>query len=220
MSSAKAIHDDPSIAREAQRIRAAKATQARQFESWDALLKTPAFQDYTAHRGLEIRNVLEGLPYAPEAEMSCLGAMMLSGRACRLALSELRPPCFGFSFNRVILTACAVINQRACRGERIKVDFPTVASQIRRGKEYQEGILDHAKECIEACPSAVNVRAYIREIQECSRLRHQIELSEIMRSAAFGGAHPGQIINATRKALDTIEQRSYCDLKDVFESCK
>lgn len=210
----------PQIARENQRIRQIKLAQTRQFEAWDKMRGSEAWADYTASRGLEVRQTLEGLPHAPESEAACLGAMMLSGRACRKALFELRPPCFGRAFNALIFLSVARINQRARQGERIKVDFPTVAAQLRRDGKWRSDAGDYLMWLIESCPSAVNVSAYIHEILECSRLRFQIELAEKIRSVAFAGAHPDQIANAIRRSLDGLETRSYCDLKTIFEECK
>ena len=217
MSSAKALGDDPSIAREAARIRQARGAQERQFAGWDALTRTEAFARYLASRGLEMRPTLAGLPHAPEAESACLGAMLLDAQAVRQSLEQLRPRCFGREQNALVFLSIAVLSRR----EDAPIDFITVASRLRReGHLERVGGTSYLCALIDSCPSALNVGAYIREILECSRLRHQMEMGEMIRLVASRGAPPDQIGNGVRKTLDALDLRGYADLKALFETPK
>ena len=102
------------------------------------------------------------LPNHPDAERSVLGAMIRSRQAAQLAVESLKPEDFFDPANRDIFAAMVTMVN-----ESRPVDLVTLDDELtRRGKLDTVGGAAYLVELSQGVPSAANVQAYIRIVDE------------------------------------------------------
>jgi replicative DNA helicase len=139
-------------------------------------------------------------PYAPEAEISVLGGMLIDGDAVAKALEIVDDTMFYREANRRIFRAMSRLFQR---GQVI--DPITLGEELKKTDELDAvGGMTYVGELLDAVPTAANIEYHARIVRERSLLRRLIEASsEIIRDAYESGER------TVDQVLDEAEQRIF-----------
>ena len=134
-----------------------------------------------------------------ESERGVLGSMLRSGEAALLAFESLTDDDFYDPANREVFSAMRALSESG-RG----IDLVTLDAELdRRGKLAMVGGAQYLIELARAVPSASNIQAYMRVVDEKSTLRKLIRAAEeILRQ---GYAEELE----TRDILETAERLIY-----------
>lgn len=144
------------------------------------------------------------MPNHPESERSVLGAMLRSREAALLAIETLQPEDFYDPANREVYSAMLAMatSSRA-------IDLVTLDEELtRRGKLDSVGGAAYLIELSRSVPSAANIQAYIRIVDEKSTLRKLIAASEkILQDSYAGEEETPDILAGAEKAIYDITMR-------------
>lgn len=139
-------------------------------------------------------------PYAPEAEISVLGGMLIDGDAVAQAIEIVDDAMFYREANRRIFRAMARIFQR---GE--VVDPITISEELKNTDELDAvGGMAFLGELLDAVPTAANIRYHARIVRERALLRRLIEASSVIIRDAY---ELGE--RTVEQVLDEAEQRIF-----------
>ena len=139
------------------------------------------------------------LPNHPESERSVLGAMLRSNEAALLAFESLAEEDFYDPANREVYSAMRALSETGRAIDLVTLD----AELSRRGKLEAVGGAQYLIELVNAVPSASNVRAYIRIVDERSTLRKLIRAAEDIVNMSYEGERE------TRDILESAERAIY-----------
>ena len=144
------------------------------------------------------------LPHHSDAEKSVLGAMLISSDAVLLAHEMLAPDDFYDPAHREIFDAMLYLADQSR-----PVDLVTLDEELtRRGKLDGVGGVDLLVELSSFVPSAANVGAYIRIVDEKSTLRKLIQASgEIGQMSYTAELETEEILAASEKLIYDITMR-------------
>ncbi len=143
-------------------------------------------------------------PNHPVSERSVLGAMIRSRQAAQIALESLRPDDFYDPANREIFAA-----MQALSNDARPIDLVTLDEELtRRGRLDAVGGAAYLIDLRQNVPSAANVQAYIRIVDEKATLRRLIAAAEqISRDSYAGEKENAEILEAAEKAIYDITMR-------------
>ena len=143
-------------------------------------------------------------PSHPESERSVLGAMLRSRSAAQIAVESLRPDDFYDPANREIFAAMCAMND-----ESRPIDLVTLDEELtRRGRLDAVGGAAYLIELSQGVPSAANVQAYIRIVDEKATLRRLIAAAEqILQDSYAGQKENAEILESAEKAIYDITMR-------------
>ena len=143
-------------------------------------------------------------PNHPVSERSVLGAMLRSRNAAQVAVESLRPDDFYDPANREIYSA-----MQAMSAQSRPIDLVTLDEELtRRGKLDTVGGAAYLVELSRSVPSAANIQAYIRIVDEKSTLRKLIAAAQtILRDCYAGETETQDILEAAEKAIYNITMR-------------
>ena len=143
-------------------------------------------------------------PNHPESEKSVLGAMLRSREAALLAIETLSPDDFYDPANREVYSA--MLSMATASRE---IDLVTLDEELtRRGKLDAIGGAAYLVELSRSVPSAVNVQAYIRIVDEKSTLRKLIAASENILKECYAAEEETQdILESAEKSIYDITMR-------------
>jgi replicative DNA helicase len=139
-------------------------------------------------------------PYAPEAEISVLGGMLIDGDAVAKALEIVDDTMFYREGNRRVFRAMARLFQRG------QVIDPVTLSEDLSKTEELEGVggMSYIAELLDAVPTAANIEYHARIVRERALLRRLIEASsQIIRESYEIGER------TVEEVLDEAEQRIF-----------
>ena len=139
-------------------------------------------------------------PYAPEAEVSVLGGMLIDGDAVAKALEIVDDTMFYREANRRVFRAMARLFQR---GQVI--DPVTLSEELTKTEELESvGGMSYIAELLDAVPTAANIEYHARIVRERALLRRLIEASShIIRESYEIGER------TVEEVLDDAEQRIF-----------
>ena len=139
-------------------------------------------------------------PYAPEAEISVLGGMLIDGDAVAKAVEVVDDSMFYREANRRVFRCMARLFQR---GQVI--DAVTLREELQKMDELDAvGGMAYLSELIDAVPTAANIEYHARIVRERALLRRLIEASsQIIRDSY----EPGE--REVETVLDEAEQRIF-----------
>ena len=146
-------------------------------------------------------------PNHPESERSVLGAMIRSRQATQLAVERLNPADFFDPANREIFAA-----MKDMANESRPVDLVTLDAELtRRGRLDAVGGAAYLVELSQGVPSAANVQAYIRIVDEKATLRRLIAAADqILKESYTGQKENQEILEGAEKVIystfEKIEQ--------------
>lgn len=139
-------------------------------------------------------------PYAPEAEISVLGGMLIDGDAVAQAIEIVDDSMFYREANRRVFRAMARIFQR---GEVI--DPVTISEELKKTDELDAvGGMAFLGELLDAVPTAANIQYHARIVRERALLRSLIEASSVIIRAAYEVGD-----RTVEQVLDEAEQRIF-----------
>ncbi len=143
-------------------------------------------------------------PHHAEAERSVLGSMLISHEAALLALELLHEEDFYDPAHREIFSAMAYL-----ANQTRPVDLVTLDEELtRRGRLEGVGGLSYLIELSRFVPSAANISAYIRIVDEKSTLRKLIDASgEISKMSYAGELETSDILSQSEKLIYDISMR-------------
>lgn len=136
-------------------------------------------------------------PYAPEAEISVLGGMLIDGDAVAKAVEIVDDTMFYREANRRVFRCMARLFQR---GQVI--DPVTLREELQKMDELDAiGGMPYLSELVDAVPTAANIEYHARIVRERALLRRLIEASsQIIRDSY----EPGE--REVEQVLDQAEQ--------------
>ena len=139
-------------------------------------------------------------PYAPEAEISVLGGMLIDGDAVARALEVVDESMFYREANRRIFRSMTRLFQR---GQVI--DPITISEELKKTDELDFiGGLAYLAELLDAVPTAANIEYHARIVRERALLRKLIEASsQIIRDSY----EPGE--RTVEEVLDQAEHNIF-----------
>jgi replicative DNA helicase len=139
-------------------------------------------------------------PYAPEAEISVLGGMLIDGDAVAKALEFVDDTMFYREANRRVFRAMARLFQR---GQ--VVDPVTLGEDLSKTDELEGvGGMSYIAELLDAVPTAANIEYHARIVRERALLRRLIDASsQIIRESYESGE------KTVEQVLDEAEQRIF-----------
>src|SRR5438067_1653582 len=136
-------------------------------------------------------------PYAPEAEISVLGGMLIDGDAVARAIEIVDDSMFYREGNRRIFRSMARLFQR---GQVI--DPITISEDLKQTDELDSvGGLAYLAELLDAVPTAANIEYHARIVRERALLRKLIEASSSIIRDAY---EPGE-----RTVEDILDQAEH-----------
>jgi replicative DNA helicase len=140
------------------------------------------------------------MPYAPEAEISVLGGMLIDGDAVAKAMEFVDDTMFYREGNRRIFRSMARLFQR---GQVI--DPVTLREELQKTDELDSvGGYAYLSELLDAVPTAANIEYHARIVRERALLRRLIEASsQIIRDSYETGER------TVEQILDEAEQRVF-----------
>jgi len=139
-------------------------------------------------------------PYAAEAEISVLGAMLIDGDAVARALEIVDDTMFYREANRRIVRTMARLFQR---GQVI--DPVTISEELTKTDELESvGGMAYVAELLDAVPTAANVEYHARIVRERALLRRLIEASSSIIQDAYASGE-----RTVEEVLDEAEQRIF-----------
>ena len=143
-------------------------------------------------------------PNHPESERSVLGAMIRSRQATQLAVERLSAADFYDPANREIFAA-----MKDMANESRPVDLVTLDAELtRRGKLDAVGGAAYLVELAQEVPSAANVQAYIRIVDEKATLRRLIAAADQILQDSYAGQKENQeILESAEKVIYDITMR-------------
>jgi replicative DNA helicase len=139
-------------------------------------------------------------PYAPEAEISVLGGMLIDGDAVAKAIEIVDDTMFYREGNRRVFRAMARL---FTRGQ--VVDPVTLREELQKTDELESvGGTNYLSELLDAVPTAANIEYHARIVRERALLRRLIEASsQIIRDSY----EPGE--RSVEEVLDEAEARVF-----------
>ena len=152
-------------------------------------------------------------PHDIEAEQAIIGSMLTDKDAVIAALEVLKPEDFYREDNKAIFEA--IVNLYA-RPEPI--DIITVKDELSQiGKFEQVGGLEYLAALPDKVPTTANVRQYIKIVEEKSRLRSLIKVSNEITSLGYEQTEDvDDIMNiAEKKIFDLIQNRTQSDYTHI-----
>lgn len=143
-------------------------------------------------------------PSQPEAERSVIGAMLRSADAVALAQESLKEEDFFDPVLRELFSSMMYLTSRSK-----PVDIVTVDEELsRRGRLDAVGGTAFLIELTRSVPSASNVGAYIRIVDEKSTLRKLIQAAEDIEKNCYGGElETPDVLAQAEKAIYDITMR-------------
>ena len=139
-------------------------------------------------------------PYAPEAEISVLGGMLIDGDAVARALEVVDDSMFYRESNRRIFRSMARLFQRGN-----VIDPITISEELKKTDELdQVGGLAYLAELLDAVPTAANIEYHARIVRERALLRRLIEASSAIIRTSY---EPGE--KTVEEVLDEAEQHIF-----------
>jgi replicative DNA helicase len=139
-------------------------------------------------------------PYAPEAEISVIGGMLIDGDAVAKALEVVDDSMFYREANRRVFRGMSRLFQR---GQVI--DPVTLGEELKKTDELEAvGGMAYIAELLDAVPTAANIEYHARIVRERALLRRLIEASSaIIRDSYESGER------TVEEILDEAEQRIF-----------
>ncbi len=153
-------------------------------------------------------------PQSPDAEISVLGAMLLSPDAVAKAMESLRPEDFYQDAHQLIYGAILdLFNQTR------PVDVVTASEQLRQnGQLEQVGGLAYLMELANLVPTAAHLEHYAQVVRSTSMLRQIIGVAtELVTTAYRADKGPQDILDQAQAALFQLAQRGHQDVARLQE---
>lgn len=150
------------------------------------------------------QDIVRTPPNHPESERSVLGAMLRSRQAAQVAVESLRPDDFYDPANREIYAA--MYDMLAASRP---VDLVTLDEELtRRGRLDAVGGAAYLIELVQGVPSAANIQAYMRIVDEKATLRRLISAADGILEDSYAGQKENQeILESAEKAIYDITMR-------------
>jgi len=142
-------------------------------------------------------------PHHTDAEKSVLGSMLISDKAAMAAIEELKSEDFYDPAHREIFSAM-------CRaaGSGKKIDVVVVDEMLgREGKLEGVGGFQYLMELNRFVPSAANVQAYIKIVDEKATLRRLMEAGGEISRLAGSGMDTAEVLARSEKMVYDISMR-------------
>ncbi|MDO4739108.1 MAG: replicative DNA helicase [Eubacteriales bacterium] len=143
-------------------------------------------------------------PHHADAEKSVLGSMLLSNNAALLAMEELKEDDFYDPAHREIFSAMTYLGALSR-----PIDLVTLESELgRRGKLEGVGGFQYLIELSRFVPSAANVQAYAKIVDERSTMRKLIRASEEIAQMCYtGDLETPDVLARSEKLIYDISMR-------------
>jgi replicative DNA helicase len=139
-------------------------------------------------------------PYAPEAEVSVLGGMLIDGDAVAKAVEIIDDTMFYREANRRVFRAMV----RLFRHGQV-IDPVTLSEELKKTDELESsGGMAYLGELLDAVPTAANIEYHARIVRERALLRRLIEASSGIIRDSY---EPGE--RTVEQVLDAAEQRIF-----------
>ena len=144
------------------------------------------------------------VPHHADAEKSVLGSMLLSQNAALMAMESLHEDDFYDPAHREIFAAMLYLGSMSR-----PIDLVTLESELgRRGKLEGVGGFRYLMDLSRFVPSAANIQAYIKIVDEKSTLRKLIRASEEIGQMSFAGAmETPEVLAQSEKLIYDISMR-------------
>ncbi len=155
------------------------------------------------------------VPHNVEAEEAVLGSLLIDPGGLFQVLPFLRAEDFYVKKHRWIYEAIIRIHER-----RSPVDFLTLTTELEQREQLEEcGGAAYISQLINAVPSAINVEAYGRLVEQAAVRRRLLNaISDIARYAYDEKLPIEQVVDRSEKALFGVsQQRAARDLQPVQE---
>jgi len=155
-------------------------------------------------------------PQDIEAERAVLGAMLLEGEACQVALDIIQPKDFHRATHRII---CKVISEIYDKGQQ--PDELVLRVALEESRQIEEvGGADYLHELATSVPSAANVERYAEIVREKANSRTQINAATAWLRELESGL-PGDALNHAEARIAEIAREKETSgpgtLTDVLE---
>jgi replicative DNA helicase len=139
-------------------------------------------------------------PYAPEAEISVLGGMLIDPDAVSKAIEVVDESMFYREANRRVFRSMARLFQRGA-----VIDPVTVSEELKKTDELESvGGMAYLAELLDSVPTAANIEYHARIVRERALLRRLIEAaSQVIRDSYEVGER------TVEEILDEAEQRVF-----------
>lgn len=148
-------------------------------------------------------------PFAPEAEISVLGGMLIDPDAASAALEMLDATVFYRESNRRVFRAMASLFERGAT-----IDPVTVSEQLKQTGELESvGGMAYLAELLDAVPTAANIRHHAQIVLDRATLRRTIEAaSQAIRDCYEPGERTaGEIVDAAQQRLASVADSTVGD---------
>ena len=153
-------------------------------------------------------------PQSPDAEISVLGAMLLSSDAAAKAMETLRAEDFYQDAHQLIFSAILDLFNQAR-----PVDVVTTSEQLRQnGHLEQIGGLAYLMEVANLVPTAAHLEHYAQVVRATSMLRQIIAVATDLITVAYrADKGPQDILDQAQAALFQLAQRGHQDVARLQE---
>ena len=154
--------------------------------------------------------------YNLEAEIACLGSVLLENKKFNTVFEQLRPEDFYDGRNSLI--AKTILEYRQKNGEAV-IDIITLTNELTNKQIIgKSGNLEYINALIETIPSTSNVEYYVNIVIEKSLIRNIQKASENLKNYLSGTDLAGkEVLNKVQTELYTLEKKEYQDYQNISD---
>lgn len=152
-------------------------------------------------------------PHSVEAERAVIGSMMMDGDAIQVAAELLLPEDFYNGQYGVIFSALVAMYHQG-----IGADLVTIQNKLREMEVPPElTSTEFIGDIINSVPTSVNIKHYVKIVQEKSVLRRLIKVTENVTANCYMDRQPlEEILDDTEKQVfDVVQKRSSSEFENI-----
>lgn len=157
-------------------------------------------------------------PQNLEAEMACLGAMLLDREAIEVAIDLLKPEDFYSNQHRIVFSSILELYNRS-----VPVDIVTLTDYLKASQELEKaGGVVYVSSLLEEVPTSANIEYYAKIVEQKSLLRKLIRAASSVISMSFDAEKDAfEIVDEAEKLIfDVTERRvvrGYFSMNEVIK---
>lgn len=154
-------------------------------------------------------------PHNVEAERAVIGSMMMDRDAIQVAAEMLEPEDFYNGQYGVVFSALVDMYHQG-----IGADLVTIQNKLRELEVPPElTSIEFISDMINSVPTSVNIKSYVKIVQEKSVLRRLIKVTETITTDCFMDRQPLEEIleNTEKQVFDVVQKRNSGEFEEIRE---
>ncbi len=156
------------------------------------------------------------LPFSSDAEVACLGALLINNQLFENVFDKLHPDDFYDGRNRII--AKVLFDFRIAKGD-VPIDIITLSEELKSKNLLQKsGGLEYINGLVDSVPTTTNIKNYVNIVFEKSLLRKIIAISEETIDEASNSYFSSDVLDKCMQKYFTLSFEEYKDYEHIKKS--